>query len=151
MLAWIAYCMGTFTLGILLAFIISLFFLGPTQQVDKPHRIVIYSLIFTMSTPFVYCETLTKLFGDPMEHAVKQAFDDSPIEGTLDYYRLISYNSDHATALVVGSEKQGWGGTDRPVMKVVLSQKDGHWVADSYSIIYSSRLNKDGIVFPPYQ
>jgi hypothetical protein len=151
MLACIAYCVGTFVVGLFLAFVAGLFVMGPSQRLEKPYKLLMYSLVFTMTGPFVYCEALTKLFGEPMGHAVRACFNASPIEGSLDYYRVTKYNGDEATALAIASEKEGWGGTDRPILQIQLSRKGTTWTADSYKVLYSSRLNKDGLDFPPYQ
>jgi hypothetical protein len=151
MLAWIAYCMGTVAAGLLLAFIAGIFLTGPSQRVEKPYRILVYSLGFTMLGPFLYCEALTQAFGDPMGHAIRQCYNESEIQGPMQYYKLTRYTGDHAIAIVIGQEKEGWGGNDRPILQVLLSQHGTSWVADSYTVVYSYRLNKDGIIFPPYQ
>jgi hypothetical protein len=152
MLAWIAYSFLTFAAGMILAFLLALFIGGPSQRADKPHRLVLFCLVLAMGGPFAYVEVLTQMVGDPLfEKAIKQAYNDSPIQGPMQYYKVTTYSGTHATALVIGQEKQGWGGTDRPVIQVSLIKDGEKWKPESFKVVCSSRLNKDGLVFPPYQ
>ncbi len=151
MLAWIAYSFLTFAAGMILSFLLALFFGGPHRS-DKPQRMVLICLVIAMGGPFAYVEVLTQAVGDPaMEHAIKACYHDSPIQGPMQYFKVTTYSGTHATALVVGEERQGWGGTDRPVIQVSLSKDGEKWKADSFKVVCSNRLNKDGLVFPPYQ
>jgi hypothetical protein len=151
MLAWIVYCMGTLTAGLILAFLVSLFFGGPSQRAEKPFRMVLFCIALTMAGPFLFSEVLTATYGDEMRHAVKLAYNDSPISGPFQYFKVTSYTGSHATAIAIGEEQAAWGGTDRPILSVSLSKEGANWKADSYTVVYSNRLNKDGIDFPPYQ
>ena len=108
-------------------------------------------MFITVFGPFLFVEANTKLFGKHMEKALKRAYNDGPINGKMQYYRITWYTPEHAQALIVGEEKAVWGGTDRPVMGVSLDKKGGEWKAVSYHVIYSDRLNKDGLVIPPYR
>ncbi|HWD41168.1 MAG TPA: hypothetical protein VG944_20130, partial [Fimbriimonas sp.] len=123
MLAWIVYSLGTFLAGLLLALILSFFMGGPTKRAEKPYRLIVCCLILTMGGPFMYTEALTKLYGKPMEHALKVVYDDANIDGPFQYYKVVSYNGKTASAYVVGLEHYG-GMDDRPILRVELT-KDG--------------------------
>jgi hypothetical protein len=108
-----------------------------------------FALVFSL--PYIYTEGLTKLYGDKLKTAIIDVYDGSEIQGPMRYYRVVGYRPDkEATALVVGTEQESWGGTDRPVLSIHLVKEDGEWKADSYKIVCCQRLNKDGYTFPPY-
>ena len=151
MLAWIVYCIGTFAAGLVLAFLVGMFFGGPSQRAEKPHRMVILCIALAMGGPFIYTETLTTAFGSQMRHAIKLSYNESEIQGPFQYFKITSFTGSHATAIAIGEEQEAWGGTDRPVVSISLSKEGSSWKADSYSVVCSNRLNKDGIIFPPYQ
>ncbi len=110
---------------------------------------LLFALCF--SAPYIYTESLTKMYGSKMKAAIVDAYDQCEVRGAMRYFRIIGYRSDkEATALVIGSEQESWGGTDRPVVSVHLIMHEGKWKADSYKIVSCERLNKDGYTFPPY-
>jgi hypothetical protein len=118
---------------------------------SKPWFAAVAFFAVVFSIPYVYTEGLTKLYGDKMKTAIAGAYDDCEIRGPMHYFRVIGFRPDkEATALVIGSEKEAWGGTDRPVLSVHLVKEKNEWVADSYTIVSCDRLNKDGYTFPPY-
>ena len=118
---------------------------------SKPWYAMFGFFIVAFASPYLYTEGLTKLYGSKMKVAIEGVYDSSDIQGPMQYFRIIGYRPDkEATALVVGSEKEGWGGTDRPVLSVHLVDEKGCWKAESYKIVSCARLNKDGYTFPPY-
>jgi len=118
---------------------------------SKPWYVMLFYFVVVFSLPYAYCETLTALYGAKMKAAVQDAYDGSEIEGPMHYFRIIGYRPDkEALALVIGSEKESWGGTDRPIVTVHLVKQGESWKADSYKIVSCDRLNKDGYAFPPY-
>jgi hypothetical protein len=141
--------MGTFLLGLFLAFVISFFTGGPTKSVDKPYRIIAICLVLTMGGPFAYTEALTHFYGKPMEHAVKVVYNDAPVFGNVQYYKVTRLAGDKAWVYIVGQEHYG-GIEDRPIIQAELVNRAGLWKASSYKIISSMRWNKDNLTFPPY-
>ena len=105
----------------------------------------------TLAGPFVYCEAITHLYGKEMESELHECWDDSPLNGPMHSYKIVRYTGKHATAYVIGKENLVAGITDDPILQVDLSKHGNHWEADSCDVLYSYRLNKDGITFPPYQ
>src|SRR5437870_944081 len=102
----------------------------------------------TFSIPYIYTEGLIRLYGKNMKTAIQEVYDGSEIQGPMRYFRVVGYRPEkEATALVVGSEKESWGGTDRPVLSVHLVKEKNNWKVDSYKIVSCERLNKDGYVF----
>jgi hypothetical protein len=118
---------------------------------SKPWLVLLGFFVFVFALPFIYTETLTKMIGPKVATAVKEVYDGSDIQGPMRYFRVIGYRPDKdASVLVVGSERESWGGTDRPVLSVHLVKEGSDWKADSYHIVSCERLNKDGYTFPPY-
>lgn len=117
---------------------------------SKPWLNLLGFFIVCFAAPFVYTESLTKMYGPKMDAAIKDAYSSCEIEGPMHYYRVIGFRPTEATAIVIGSERESWGGTDRPILAVHLVKEGEKWQADSYHIVYCGRLNKDGYIFPPY-
>jgi hypothetical protein len=113
-------------------------------------RVGIGLTIFVFAVPYIAIEAQTRLFGTKMKEAVTDAMDDAGIEGDLLYYKVIFYQGSKARVLAIGEEKQSWGGTDHPAVKMTLTKNDKGWSAESYHIVYSDNRNLDGVVFPPY-
>lgn len=118
---------------------------------SKPWVAAFLFFVIVFSIPYAYTEGLTKLYGSKMKAAIQEVYDGCEITGPMKYFKIIGFRPDkEATAYVVGSEKENWGGTDRPVLTVHLVKKGDKWVSDSYEIVSCERLNKDGYTFPPY-
>jgi hypothetical protein len=118
---------------------------------SKPWYAMCAFFLVVFSIPYIYTEGLTKLYGSKMKAAIQETYDGSDIRGPIKYFRVIGYRPDkEATALVIGSEKESWGGTSRPVLSVHLVKEGDSWKADSYKIVSCERLNKDCYTFPPY-
>jgi hypothetical protein len=118
---------------------------------SKPWFAMVGFFLFVFSIPYIYTEGLTQLYGTKMKTAIQDAYDSCDVQGPMHYFRIIGYRPDkEATALVIGSEKESWGGTDRPIVTVHLVDEGGKWTADSYKIVACERLSKDGYAFPPY-
>jgi hypothetical protein len=149
MIGWILYTLGTFLVGLVLAFVISFFSGGPTKSPEKPYRIIAVCLVLCMGGPFAYTEGLTLLYGKPMLHAVRVVYNDAPVFGKIQYYRVTHVTADKASVYIVGLEHYG-GMDDRPIIQAELVKKNGAWKADSYHIVSSMRWSKDNITFPPY-
>ena len=119
---------------------------------SKPWLGAFVFFVLCFGAPYAYTEGLTKMYGKQMESAVKEVYNGSEIDGPMQYYRIIGYRPDkEATAYVVGMERESWGGSDRPVLCVhLVKDKKSGWSAESYKVLSSERLNKDGFTFPPY-
>lgn len=106
--------------------------------------------VFSLVAPYAYFEILTRTQGPDMKAAVTKAMDDSDTDGELVYYKVYWYAKDKAKVMAVGTADLSWGGTERPTIKVSLVRKNGKWKAESFEVVQSDKLNKDGIVFPPF-
>lgn len=151
MLGTIFYAIGCFAAAAVLSSLVVM--MRPMTKRDdlKPWKTFIFMFILCLAAPFGYCEVLTKAYGKPMEPAIAHAYENSGINGAMRYFRITSFHKDTAKALVVGSDKQDWGGQDSPVISVTLSKKeDGTWKAESFKVLSSGRLNQDSFIFPPY-
>jgi hypothetical protein len=116
----------------------------------KSWKVMLFMAIFCYASPYLYVEVMTNMQGPKMLHAMKEAYNRTDVDGPIIYYKVLWYTPDHAKALVVGEERENWGGTDHPMVSVELSRKGDSWVADSYKLVSSGRLNKDEFVFPAY-
>jgi len=118
---------------------------------SKPWYAMFFYFVFVFSIPYAYTEGLTGLYGSKMRAAIEDVYDGCEIQGPIHYFRIIGYRPDkEATALVIGSERESWGGTDRPILTMHLVKQGDAWKVDSYKIVSCARLNKDGYAFPPY-
>ena len=113
-------------------------------------RVLIAVFILCVTAPYGYVEALTRSVGNPMKKAVAQGFADSGIQGQMDYYKIVSYSGDTARVVAVGTERQEWGGTERPVVAMTVKKKGHSWEADSFNIVYSERRNRDRSTLPPF-
>lgn len=103
-----------------------------------------------MGAPFAYVEILTKIAGPKIGVAVAHAYSVAPVDGPMQYYKVLKFDGKTARCLVVGQEPENWGGMDRPVLKINLTKKGDNWVANSFEVIESAKLNENGMSFPPY-
>jgi hypothetical protein len=149
MVGWILYTIGTFILGLVAALVISFFSGGPAKSPERPYRIVAICLLLAMGGPFAYTEALTYLYGKPMQHAVNVVYNDAPVYGKVQYYRVTHVTDDSALVYIIGLEHYG-GMDDRPVIQAELVKRNGAWKAHSYHIVSSMRWSKDNLTFPPY-
>lgn len=115
-------------------------------------RVGIALLVVSVFLPYGVIEAETLMFGEKMKDAVQSGMDDAGIDGDLLYYKVLFYQGNQARVLAVGEEKQDWGGSDHPAVKMTLVKdpKSGKWFTESYNIVYSDNRNLDGIVLPPY-
>jgi hypothetical protein len=151
MLGWIVYLAATVVSGLVVSFLYSLFFGGIKNRAEKPFKVMFLCLTVTIGGPFAYCEVLTHMYGKDMQSAIHDAYEDSPINGPFKYFKVVRYSNNHAMAYIVGKENLVAGITDDPILEVNLSRKGKTWEVDDSDVLYSYRLNKDGITFPPYQ
>ncbi|HVL38406.1 MAG TPA: hypothetical protein VM328_03345 [Fimbriimonadaceae bacterium] len=100
--------------------------------------------------PYGYVEVMTRVVGTKLKAAVEDSFAGVGIRGDLQYYKVVSYNGRKARVIAVGEERQEWGGTDRPVVAFTMVRKGEDWESDSYNVVYSDRLSRDGTTLPPY-
>lgn len=113
-------------------------------------RTFAYLFIISLGVPYGYFEVMTRMKGPEMKQAVEKAMDDSDTDAELVYYKVLWANDQKARVMAVGTAELSWGGTERPTLKVTLAKKKGKWTAESYEVVASDKLNKDGIVFPPF-
>src|SRR5882724_5218739 len=103
---------------------------------SKPWYAAIIFFVLCFAAPYVYTEGLTKMYGPKMKAAIEDAYNGSEIQGPMKFFRIIGYRPDkEATAIVIGSEREAWGGTDRPVVSIHLVKDGDGWKAESYKIV----------------
>lgn len=113
-------------------------------------RVLLALFVLCFLGPYLYNETLTRIHGQELEHAIKAAYSDVPVQGHMIYYKVTSFKGDEAHVLVVSEEKEDWGGTDHPQIGLKLERKGKGWKTTSYTVLNSERLNKEAYVFPVY-
>jgi hypothetical protein len=115
----------------------------------RPGRVFVIWLIIALVGPFLFEEALTRTVGKSMKTVVTDAYDSADFDGPMLYYKVTFYTGSKAKVLAVGEEKQSWGGMDHPVVSMNLIRKGNKWKVDTYKVVLSERLDKDGIVYPP--
>jgi amino acid transporter len=116
----------------------------------RPGRVFVIWFIIAVVGPYLFVETLTRSVGPTMSDAVKAGYDDADFRGPLLYYKVLFYTGTKAKVVAIGEEKQDWGGMDHPTVTMDLLFDDGKWKMDSYHVAISDRMNRDGIIYPPY-
>lgn len=144
------YSIGCFFVAGIFTFVTTMF--RPIQEKgeSRPWRAFIFWMAFVFSAPYIYAEALTRYVVKDLEKSVKVAYSQTEIKGPMQFYRVIWYTGSTAKVIAVGLERQTWGGTDRPLAAFNMKRKGKDWICDSYRLVYSDNLNKDGISFPPY-
>jgi len=150
MFSYIAYAIVAFVVALALTLLGVVVRPLRNRDEQRPGRTLLTFFILALILPYVAVEVMTRTVGKSMKDAVERAYDEAHFQGPFLYYKVLFITGSKAKALAVGEEKQDWGGMDRPIINVSLSKNGGKWVCDSYRIVCSDRLNKDGIVFPPY-
>lgn len=150
MLGTIFYALGCFAAAMILSSIIVMTRSIEARDEAKPWKTFIFMFIFCLAAPFGYCEILTRAYGKSMESAINKAYDSTPCNGPLRYYRVVSCHKDEAHALVVGTDNGDYN-VESPVISVnLVRDKKGNWKPDTFKVLTSGRLNQDAFVFPPY-
>jgi len=151
MLGTVAYLIICAIVAGILASLLVMFRPVKDRGETKPWISFIFCYIFVVIAPYAYIEVITKMYGTPMEDAVAKGYAAAQFNGPIKYYRIVSYDKQTARVLVVGTDVAEWGGTENPVVSVVLRKEhNGSWAADSYKVLTSGRLNQDNLVLPPY-
>ncbi len=115
----------------------------------RPGRVFVIWFIIALAGPYILEECLTRTVGKSMKQVVASGYDSVDFDGPMLYYKVVFYTGSKAKVIAVGEEKQSWGGLDHPVVSMNLVKNAGKWKVDTYNVIISDRLNKDGIVYPP--
>lgn len=150
MFSYISYAIVAFVISLALTLLGVVFKPLRNRDEQRPGRTLLTFFLAALILPYVGVEIMTRTIGKSMKEAVEGAYDQAKFDGPFLYYKVIYTTGSKAKALAVGEEKQDWGGMDRPIVSVSLSKQNDKWVCDSYRVVCSDRLNKDGIVFPPY-
>lgn len=159
MIEWLAYLFSGAVIAGVGAFIFALFKVGPGKPDFAFWKAIVVALTITWVGPFAYFEVITKLHGAEVQPAVKDFFesDDCPFTGTLKYIKVLHQTEKVSYVYLVGNEPQDWGGTDAPVIRLTLKKlgkatgKFNGWEVTKSEILRSDRLQKDSLVWPPYQ
>lgn len=152
MLGLIIYLVVTVVAGVILSFLALTFRSTKKRGDGSPFFPIFCCFVLTIIGPFVYVEIQTKMVGKNLEVPIKKAFMNSPIRNSkFQYYRITFYTPTKAKAIAVGLEKANWGGTDRPILGIDLAKEGEVWKPKAFTVIWSDRLNKDGLVMPPYR
>jgi hypothetical protein len=146
------YTIGCFFIAGIFTFISAMFRPIQDKGESKPWLTFMIWMVLVFSAPYLYAEVLTRYVAKDVEKVVKDSYTGVDVNGPMRFYRVIWYTGENATVVAVGKEPQSWGGTDRPVVSFKLAKNgEGNgWECVSYRMVYSDRLNKDGISFPPY-
>jgi hypothetical protein len=151
MVGIIIYLISCFAVAVVLMIIYVMLRPVKTRDELKSWRVLLVTYAFSLSAPYAYAEVMTRLVGAHMQHAINAALIDADLDSSsLEYYRVVAYNGRTARVVAVAHGKADWGGTDKPVLALTLSKQGDGWKTDSYLIISSDHLNKDGFTFPPY-
>lgn len=121
-----------------------------TRDETKSWRVIGFLFVLCLAAPYGYVEVMTKLHGKELEAAIKSGYQDSGIDGPMNYYRVKTYSKDTARAIAVGTETENWGGTDRPMVAITLHKDKKGWHAESFKVVSSARKNVESMQFPPY-
>jgi hypothetical protein len=160
MIEWLAYLFSGAVIAGIGAFIFGLFKVGPGKPEFAFWKAIVGALAITWVGPFAYVEVITRLHKNDILPVVQDFFDssDCPLRGTLKYVKVLYQTDKTSYVYLVGNEPQDWGGTDSPVIKLTLQKSGGKvsgklhgWEVTKFNIIRSDRLNKDSLVWPPYQ
>lgn len=160
MIEWLAYLFSGAVIGGIGAFIFALFKVGPGKPEFAFWKAIAGGLIVTWVGPFAYFEVITKMHHDDVMPVAQDFFDsaDCPLKGTLKYIKVLYQTDKLSYIYLVGNEPQDWGGTDAPVIRLTLKKEKGKssdklhgWEVTKSEILRSDRLNKDNLVWPPYQ
>ncbi|MBI1333357.1 MAG: hypothetical protein JST12_06900 [Armatimonadetes bacterium] len=160
MIEWLVYLLTGAFAGFVLAFGIALFKVGPGKPEFAFGKALLACLAVAWVGPFGYVEVMTKLHEQALEPVVKDYFtsDDCPIQGTMKYFKVLYATNNTAVVYLVSNEPQDWGGNDSPLVKLKLKHsptaanaKMGGWEVTSTKLLRSDRLQKDSVVWPPYQ
>jgi hypothetical protein len=151
MVSLISYLVVTIVVGFLLSFAIISLRSTKKRGDGTPYPTVAICLLLTVGGPFMYIETLTKIYGPEMSKAVHKAYDDAPVQGPMQYFRVRSKSGDRANVIAIGREKEGWGGYDQPIISIDLTKTSAGWKPETLTVIYSDRLDRDNLIIPPYR
>ena len=160
MIEWLAYLFSGAVVGGVGAFIFALFKVGPGKPEFSFWKAIVGGLLITWVGHFAYFEVLTKMHKDEIMPAAQDFFEssDCPLKGTLKYVKVLYQNDKVSYSYLVGNEPQDWGGTDNPVIRLTMKKSTAKpndklhgWEVTKAELIRSDRLNKDGLVWPPYQ
>jgi hypothetical protein len=160
MIEWLAYLFSGAIIAGVGAFVFALFKVGPGKPDFAFWKAIVVALTITWGGPFAYFEVITKMHKADVLPAVQDFFEssDCPLTGTLKYIKVLHQTDKVSYVYLVGNEPQDWGGTDAPVIRLTLKKTAGKeaskyhgWQVTKSELIRSDRLNKDDIVWPPYQ
>lgn len=159
MIEWLVYLITGAAAGFGLAFLVALFKVGPGKPEFPFGRALLICLALTWVGPFAYVEVETKLHRAQLEPVIHEYFDseDCPLQGKLKYFKVLYATNDVAYVYVTADEPQDWGGADTPLVKLKLKRsgkatsKGGGWEVAASRVLRSDRLQKDSVVWPPYQ
>lgn len=111
---------------------------------------MIIGFILTISAPYAFVEMQTKKHRLEFADAVGDAYNEADVKGTLKYFKVVQYSDTKAKVIAVGQEDNEFSGMEHPVISVEMSKTTDGWTASSYTVLASTRLNQDRLVFPPY-
>lgn len=150
MFSMIAYALTALAVAIVVTLLALL--LTPMRRKDeaRPGMTFGLSLFLLGAAPFVFCEVQTAVWGKALESVAEEGYYEAGLGGELAYHKVVLFQGNMATLLVVGREPSDWGGEDRSSAWVYAKKEGNVWVLDHAKAITSDRQNRDGIRFPPY-
>lgn len=155
MIDWLVYLAMGAVVGAILAFVIAMFKVGPGKP-DFPFlKVIAVCILAAWGGPFAYMAYQTKTHKAVMFPVIKRYFasSDCPLEGKIEYIRIMHVSKNTGYALLVCAEPESWGGYDHAIMRLKLSrnEKTMKWFVAKDEVMRSARLNKDEMIWPPYK
>jgi len=160
MIDWLVYGLTGGFAGVIFAFVVAMFKVGPGKPEFPFFKWAAVSVILVLSAPFGFVEFNTRQYRAEFDKQIDQWYlntdyiSDSGAGSGIDYWKVLLKTDRKAIVLVIGKEKESWGGFDRPIVRLNwLKDGKGKWQIDSdrVEVLRSARLDKDEIVWPPYQ
>jgi hypothetical protein len=160
MIDWLVFLMTGGFVGIILSLIVSFFKVGPGKPEFNFLKCLALCMVVTLGGPFAAVEIQTRRLKQEIAPVIEHHFiNESELEGDVNYFKVLFSSNNTATVYMVCNEQEDWGGTDHPVARLTLKKKKWRsksgkvflWAVEQEEILRSQRLNKDNIVWPPYQ
>lgn len=101
-------------------------------------------------SPYAWTEIQTKNSSKDVKAAIIEGVAESGLEGKLAYYKVLSSKDGKAKTVAVIIEEEAGVGTQRAVVSVNLKQGKKGWEPETFKVVNSDRLNKDGFTMPPF-
>jgi hypothetical protein len=133
-----------------LTFVVAMFRSVQSRDDWKSWQTLAIFFLLVVSSPYIWTEVQTKQKGKGMKAAILDGLSQSPLDGKLEYYKVLKTDGGKARVVAVVSENEAGVGTQRAVVEMTLTKSGNSWQAEKFKIVNSDRLNKDGFTMPPF-